>query len=256
MLKHFIQKATGLYVYRKPPRGADIFADIANDLPKLKITTVFDVGANLGQSAAEYLRFFPDAEIHCFEPVMATAAKLEERLGTRIQVHRIALSSSDGEGRMSLEGSPDTFRLVGATAAPDNGKMENVVVQTLDSFCSARRVDHISYLKIDTEGADLEVLRGSSKMLSENRIDLIQLEAGMSPLHDWHVPFETLKASLEDFNYHLFSVFEQTRNWYPGGPYLQWANPVFVSNKVVDAHREKSFTSASEQPVEKSGVVE
>ncbi|HXG75415.1 MAG TPA: FkbM family methyltransferase, partial [Gaiellaceae bacterium] len=107
-----------------------------------------------------------------------------------------------------------------------------------DTFCAERGIEQINYLKIDTEGADLEVLKGASRMLAENRIDLVQVEAGLNPNHDWHVPFETLKAELERFGYHLFSVFEQTRNWYPGAPYLQWANPVFVSNAVVEAHRE------------------
>lgn len=244
MLRHLIQRATGLHVYRRPPRGADIFADIANDLPALRVHTIFDVGANLGQSAAEYLRAYPHADIHCFEPVAATAAKLAARFGDRVRVHRIALSSSDGEGTMSLEGSPDTFRLVGATSAANNGATESVPVQKLDSFCSAQAIDHISYLKIDTEGADLEVLRGASRMLGENRIDLVQVEAGMNPGHDWHVPFEIMKAELEGLGYHLFSVFEQTRNWYPGAPYMQWANPVFVSNKVVDDHRDHFAASS------------
>jgi FkbM family methyltransferase len=245
MLRRLIQRATGLHVYRRPPRGADIFADIANDLPRLRVQTIFDVGANLGQSAAEYLRAYPHADIHCFEPVADTAAKLAARFGNRVRVHRIALSSSDGEGKMSLEGSSDTFRLVGATSADDSGETEAVPVQTLDSFCRAQAIDHISYLKIDTEGADLEVLRGASGMLKAGRIDLVQVEAGMNPGHDWHVPFETLKAQLESFGYHLFSVFEQTRNWYPGAPYMQWANPVFVSNKVVDDHRDYFAAGAS-----------
>lgn len=245
MLRRVIQRVFGVYLYRKPPRGADIFADIENDLPLLEIVRIFDVGANLGQSASEYLAAYPHADIHCFEPVRETAAKLVAKIGNRVRVHQVALSSSNGQGKMSLEGPSDTFRLIAATAAEDIGPTESVLVQTLDTFCSSNGIDHISYLKIDTEGADLEVLKGSFEMLSHHRIDLVQLEAGLSPRHDWHVPFEVLKAHLESYGYHLFSVFEQTRNWSPGGPYLQWANPVFVSDKVVDAHREYYRSSRS-----------
>lgn len=33
------------------------------------ITTIFDVGANIGQTVLKFAAAFPRAQIHCFEPV-------------------------------------------------------------------------------------------------------------------------------------------------------------------------------------------
>lgn len=38
-------------------------------LRNLSIKTIIDVGANEGQFARKILRFFPDADIYCFEPL-------------------------------------------------------------------------------------------------------------------------------------------------------------------------------------------
>ncbi len=46
------EKLTGTHIYRKLPRGIDVFGDMATILPNYRINVVFDVGANVGTSAA------------------------------------------------------------------------------------------------------------------------------------------------------------------------------------------------------------
>lgn len=46
------EKLTGTHIYRKLPRGIDVFGDMATILPNYRINVVFDVGANVGKSAA------------------------------------------------------------------------------------------------------------------------------------------------------------------------------------------------------------
>ena len=52
----------------------------------------------------------------------------------------------------------------------------NVQTQTLDSFCLDKKIENIDVLKIDTEGNELNVLKGAKRLLSENKINLIYTE--------------------------------------------------------------------------------
>jgi hypothetical protein len=73
-IRLLFEKLTGTRIYRHVPHGADLFEDLRRSLPAFRVETVFDVGANVGQSATAYLRNFTGATIYCFEPVAATAS--------------------------------------------------------------------------------------------------------------------------------------------------------------------------------------
>jgi hypothetical protein len=52
----------------------------------------------------------------------------------------------------------------------------DVAVSTIDDFVVERGIDRIAFLKVDTEGFDLAVLRGAQKAIAEYRIEVIQFE--------------------------------------------------------------------------------
>jgi len=56
----------------------------------------------------------------------------------------------------------------------------NVQTETLDNFCKNKNIENIDILKIDTEGNELNVLKGAAKLLSENKIKLIYVEISES----------------------------------------------------------------------------
>lgn len=87
-------------------------------------------------------------------------------------------------------------------------------------------------MKVDTEGHDLEVLQGGEKLLTEQKIDVIQVEAGMNPSNRHHVPFEALKSYLESKSYLLFGIYEQTGEFMSGHPVMRRANCVFISSDL------------------------
>lgn len=55
------------------------------------------------------------------------------------------------------------------------GKVKTV---TIDSYSEKNNIKEIDFLKIDTEGAELDVLNGCKKMLSEKKIKFLQVEYG------------------------------------------------------------------------------
>ena len=51
-------------------------------------------------------------------------------------------------------------------------------LSTLDLFCEREAIPNIDFLKIDTEGNELDVLEGAKKLLSGGKIKIIQFEFG------------------------------------------------------------------------------
>jgi hypothetical protein len=51
-----------------------------------------------------------------------------------------------------------------------------VPTQTLDEFAQSKGINQIDFLKIDVEDVELEVLKGASYMLNDQKINLILFE--------------------------------------------------------------------------------
>ena len=196
ILRHVVEDLTGAHVYRTLPRGFDVFADLATALPRLAISTIFDVGANTGQSALGFCSHFPASHIYSFEPVGPTFRTLQETVRGHANIHavKLALGAACGSGRMVLQGSSDMFYLQhgGPGTKPASDKSEQVVLGTVEGFCQENGIGHIEFPKIDTEGFDLDVLKGAARMLADRCIDVIQVEAGMNRTNRRHVAFERL----------------------------------------------------------------
>lgn len=241
-IRERLEKLTGTHIYRWLPRGIDYLHDIGRTLPNYQVNVVVDVGANVGQSARVYLARFPSSHIYCFEPVSSTFRQLQDNLSCndRVDCYQLALGSSTGTREMILQDSSDLCFLLDQSnehPASDDMPRESVEVATLDDFCDTNRIDKINYLKVDTEGGDLDVLKGAVNMLDQQRIDLLNVEVGMNPRNKRHVPLESMKTFLESHGYCIFGLYEQMHEWPHKEPQLRRANPVFMSQAMIDKNR-------------------
>lgn len=60
----------------------------------------------------------------------------------------------------------------------DVAAVGQIELRTLDDFCAESGIDRIHLLKLDVEGGECAVLKGAKRLLSEGRVDFIQLEFG------------------------------------------------------------------------------
>ncbi len=203
--------------------------EIRRHVPGQRLAMVFDVGANEGQSCLGYARALPEATVHAFEPMMSTYMRLAANVAgnPRIRLHNLALGEENGILRMAVAATSSMNRVT--TGA---GPAEEVPGVTLETFCRARGIGHIDFLKIDTEGHDLSVLRGCGAMLAE--IDFIQCEASANRYNRFHNAYADIFDFLSDRGFHLFQITGQTWEWGGGGkPVLRRFDPVFVNARVV-----------------------
>jgi FkbM family methyltransferase len=142
---------------------------------------VLDVGANEGAYARHLATLLPHARILAFEPHPRTAARLRAAATPGIEVIEQAVGAT--EGAMTLHDFADAdgsteARLDVETIRLRGTEMQSfpVTCTTIDAVLAARGIDRVAFLKIDTEGHDLEVLRGARQALAERRIDVIQFE--------------------------------------------------------------------------------
>lgn len=152
----------------------------------VKCTTVFDVGANIGDWSALALEINPALNLHCFEPSPNTFNQLAvRRFPPNVVRNNLGLSSSSGDRTLYMFGRASGLNSLyrregledGWALAPQQ-QTETVHLDTVDHYCFSQGVENIDFLKLDVEGHELEVLRGASQMLADGRIDIVQLEYG------------------------------------------------------------------------------
>lgn len=207
-----------------------LFKEMEVAVPQFRPHIVFDVGANVGQSTARYLAAWPGCQVVAFEPISETFAVLQSAFEGRDDVtcEKVALGARSGAEAMMSAAGVSTMNAIlpeGRTKGPS----ESVAVRAGDDYCRDRAIDRISFLKVDTEGHDFEVLQGFSRMIAEARIDFLQVEVGMNPANQRHVPLRRFADWLEPQGYYVFGVHDQVQER-TGRVMMRRANVVFVGD--------------------------
>lgn len=206
-----------------------------------RVSVVFDVGANVGQSADKFGIAFPDAHIHCFEPVSGTFLTLRRHLTgrTNVSCHRLALGSSDGPATLYLTGASDANSVTNSLIRPPNPVgTETVERRTIDSFASDNGIPRIDLLKIDAEGADLDVLVGARSMFSSQKVAFVLTEVGFHPGDARHVLFDDVRSYLLPLGFSVFGIYDQQPEW-SGEQRLRFANVCFSNEQAFPGHMSK-----------------
>ena len=190
--------------------------------------TIIDAGANVGQSVQKYKEIFPNAVIHSFEPVRKVYEQLEKntRHYDGVSVYNMALGSQ--EGKITFYEYDDHVNSsalpMGSALSQHNVYHETQVeCSTLDIQAAKNNINHINILKLDTQGFDLEVLKGASKLIKENKIDVVMIEHIVAELYKNSPKYSEQVKFFEDHNFQL--VVSYRLNWDKG--VVTWFDSVY-----------------------------
>jgi FkbM family methyltransferase len=190
--KYFVHKQKDNSAWRafKFTRISAIFRNEAPQLTSLALLLqphdcFVDIGANIGLHSAVYaklLNVYPTLQIFAFEPHPETFYRLKKSIGyntnsSNIHLFNLGLSDHDGVMEFALGAESSEFGV-----AFGNSFGRRIRSQTLKINCS--RLDSIPelstrmnlILKIDVEGHEWEVLRGSEKLFDREAIDIIMID--------------------------------------------------------------------------------
>jgi len=137
--------------------------------------TVLDVGANIGAYTLLFAMWAgPSGRVMAFEPSPRSVEGLREHLrlngvADRVEIVEAAVSNAEGTASFDCSGASGANALVGAGRA--GADAITVETTTLDACCESRGV-RPSVIKIDVEGAELEVLRGGRRTLAQPGLDV------------------------------------------------------------------------------------
>jgi FkbM family methyltransferase len=232
VIKSAVERLTGCRIYRNTlPHGVDCFVDIDRRFALETMKVVFDVGANVGQSAVEYLDRFPEAEIYSFEPVAENFRQLVAETDHSSRIHAYNLGMGSRPRQAVIHVNPEsTLSSIKDTRQGD--RVEVIRIETLVGFAKKNGLETIDFLKIDREGYDLEVLAGAVPLLEEQRIHFILAECEPVSTCKRFVSFSALADFLTPFGYRVFGIYDQRIEPATGNAVCFW-NVLFICLALV-----------------------
>ena len=133
---------------------------------------VFDIGAYLG--VYSILSAYMGAIVYAFEPILENYILLlvnlsmnANKLAGKVIPRKFAIGNYLGKAFMLKRGR--CSRIVKKLSR----RCEEVKIITIDEFCRRNDIKFINLMKIDTEGYELQVLKGAQHMLAQHKIEKI-----------------------------------------------------------------------------------
>ncbi len=170
---------------------------------------VVEVGANIGMhTAILQKKVGEDGVVFAFEPFDTNINKLRLNLDlskNNVKIYQLAVSNFKGQSDFKV--FRDNPGICGFIERPwyDKNKMETITVE-VDYIDNIKEIQDIKLIKIDAEGADFDVIRGSVKLINTCR-PLIIFEGGRkksNPASLYGYTKEEFKTFFEDNHYVLY----------------------------------------------------
>ena len=232
------------FLIRKPIIADQINIDggileVIKYLGRKEVSNIFDVGAFHGRYALASSKVFENAKIHCFEPSPRAFQVLQRNLvGDRFSLHNSAVSDITGTTKFYLNENHETNSLLLSTQT--NSVVDHLTKYrseisvdaiTLQQHCRDRNIDSIDLLKVDVQGATMNVIEGCSELLQKGKIRLIQCEVEFLEIYKNQKLFHHVATYLEKNDFSLYSLYNLH---FDVNERLSWADALFYKPNEND----------------------
>lgn len=179
--------------------------------PEVAPKVILDIGGNIGTTSVYYSHLFPDAKIYTFEPVKDNYAILEKNTAAlpNVTTFNVGLGASDSTPTIfAYEDNDNTGGYSLYDLQVDKAKGEQITVKHAGNFLKENNITHVDLIKIDTEGAEYDILTSMEpEMLANVRWIIGELHGErdfelftyLSKWFDLDVK-KSLRSRLHDFN--------------------------------------------------------
>jgi FkbM family methyltransferase len=174
---------------------------------------IFDVGANSGIMSLSFATKAPKGEVHAFEPTNYALKKLEKNLNLNPQLKKrihtmqtfVSSETRQESGLRAYSSWPvKTNEKKNKIHRGVDKTTRNVGSITLDAYSQEKNIQRLDLIKIDTDGHELEVLKGCASILEKFR-PIIIFELGVYVMDERHINFNDYSEYFEKFDYNLFT---------------------------------------------------
>jgi FkbM family methyltransferase len=137
---------------------------------------VFDVGAHIGESVIRIKKIFPQATIHCFEPVIQSFNILKKNIlyfnYKKVILNNFSLFNTISNKYIKINYRSD----LSSFFSIKKKKIQKTKTLTIDHYIKINKIKSVDFIKIDTQGSELEILRGAKKTLKNKQIKFLEIE--------------------------------------------------------------------------------
>jgi len=193
---------------------------VAGLLEKYEVNCVFDVGANAGQYGRRLRSLGYTGRIVSFEPTDEAFAKLEKAAENDPEwwVYPFALGREESSQSMHVGWATMNSLLPASDYGKDRyrrfarDRTEEIEIRRLDAVLDealAGLTDPRPYLKMDTQGYDLEVFAGAGDRIKE--FVGLQSEVAVLRLYEGSPPMSEAIAAYEDHGFGITGMYPVTR---------------------------------------------
>ncbi len=170
---------------------------------------MLDLGAQTG-SFSLLAKYFPNSKWYSFEPIQEVEAILKENLIINdiknVSTYQMAVSDFSGSNTIKM---PPINRWGGATLG-SNPNFTTVLERKiecidLDSFIINENIKKVHFMKLDTEGHELFILRGAKKMIVRDK-PIILMEYNEYNMKQCNVKKDDIHDLLTELGYNWVKI--------------------------------------------------
>ena len=213
-MKVFLQKFFKLFGYKISSIKVNNIKNFDETLKKIfknNKLNIIDIGANTGQSIERFEKIFDISKIYSIEPSKYAFNKLEQNYNHKKNVYLYNHAIGNLNKKKFFFDYKDNVlssfnKLNKKNKLKNKFKKQIVNVSTLDHFCKKHKLKNVHILKIDTQGNETEVLKGSTLSLRMGVFKVIELEIIMGDYYEKYSNFYEIEKYLVNNNYRFLAI--------------------------------------------------
>jgi FkbM family methyltransferase len=173
---------------------------------------IIEVGANIGQTTAEFIKEMPSATIYCFEPDPRAIHEFKKNISSP-NVHLIESAVGNENGTIVFNQSTGTEEYEGWNQSGSIRKPKEhtkiwpkvtflnsleVPIVRLDDWAATVDIPFVDFIWADTQGAESDLILGGLNTLNKARY--FYTEYGFQELYDGQITLEEIDRLLQNFS--------------------------------------------------------
>ena len=171
---------------------------------------VIDIGAHKGDWAKSFASVFPEANLYLVE----ADGRHEDSLKAAGFPYHLGLAgkfrgSADFYTQQDLHWSTGASIYLENSSVYENGCIiKEIPMTTLDEIAKSLGAHNINFIKMDVQGAEIDVLEGARKILKSQPVDYILAELSFVKCNDGAPLADAVTSYMRSVGYGMYDIYE------------------------------------------------